>query len=230
MRRRSAHRRVTERTARPGRTARTGRRHAGPARSPPARHRPARLARHEVDGDRPGDRVRSGRRGVDRQRAARLPPDDAIVGEEGADQPGTTGLEWHLDPIDGTVNFVYDLPTWCTSVGVLDADGGGRRERSTCPSSTRCSPRPVAPGRRSTERPSSRRRCRRSTWRSSGPGSATPPSDAGNRPPASPPCSPRSVTSAGSARPRSISASSPAVGSTRTSSSTSTAGTWPPVS
>jgi myo-inositol-1(or 4)-monophosphatase len=54
----------------------------------------------------------------------RIRPDDAIIGEEGADQPGTTGLEWHLDPIDGTVNFVYDLPTWCTSVGVVDGEGG----------------------------------------------------------------------------------------------------------
>jgi myo-inositol-1(or 4)-monophosphatase len=50
-------------------------------------------------------------------------PDDAIVGEEGANHAGTSGLEWHLDPIDGTVNFVYDLPAWCTSVGVLDQHG-----------------------------------------------------------------------------------------------------------
>lgn len=50
-------------------------------------------------------------------------PDDAIVGEEGANHPGTSGLEWHVDPIDGTANFVYDLPAWCTSVAVVDADG-----------------------------------------------------------------------------------------------------------
>jgi len=50
-------------------------------------------------------------------------PDDAIVGEEGANRPGTSGLAWHLDPIDGTVNFVYDLPAWCTSVGVVDHTG-----------------------------------------------------------------------------------------------------------
>jgi len=46
-------------------------------------------------------------------------PDDSIVGEEGADHQGTSGLEWHVDPIDGTVNFVYDLPGWCTSIAVL---------------------------------------------------------------------------------------------------------------
>lgn len=46
-------------------------------------------------------------------------PDDSIVGEEGAEHRGDSGLEWHIDPIDGTVNFVYDLPGWCTSVAVL---------------------------------------------------------------------------------------------------------------
>ncbi len=54
---------------------------------------------------------------VDRIRAAR--PDDSIVGEEGADHHGSSDLEWHVDPIDGTVNFVYDLPGWCTSIAVL---------------------------------------------------------------------------------------------------------------
>jgi fructose-1,6-bisphosphatase/inositol monophosphatase family enzyme len=50
-------------------------------------------------------------------------PDDSIVGEEGAAHVGTSGSSWHIDPIDGTVNFVYDLPAWCTSVAVVDADG-----------------------------------------------------------------------------------------------------------
>jgi myo-inositol-1(or 4)-monophosphatase len=50
-------------------------------------------------------------------------PDDAIVGEEGANDSGTSGIEWHIDPIDGTANFLYDLPMWCTSVGAVDADG-----------------------------------------------------------------------------------------------------------
>jgi myo-inositol-1(or 4)-monophosphatase len=50
-------------------------------------------------------------------------PDDGIVGEEGAAHSGSSGYSWHVDPIDGTVNFVYDLPAWCTSVAVVDADG-----------------------------------------------------------------------------------------------------------
>jgi myo-inositol-1(or 4)-monophosphatase len=58
---------------------------------------------------------------VDALRARR--PEDSIVGEEGAGHTGTSGLEWHIDPIDGTVNFVYDLPAWCTSVAVVDQHG-----------------------------------------------------------------------------------------------------------
>ena len=54
---------------------------------------------------------------VDRLRRER--PDDSIVGEEGANHRGSSGYEWHIDPIDGTVNFVYDLPGWCTSIAVL---------------------------------------------------------------------------------------------------------------
>ena len=50
-------------------------------------------------------------------------PDDAIVGEEGTDHPGTSGISWYVDPIDGTTNFVYDLPLWSTSVAAGDADG-----------------------------------------------------------------------------------------------------------
>ena len=49
----------------------------------------------------------------------RLRPDDAIVGEEGAADNGTSGIEWHIDPIDGTANFLYDLPAWCTSVAAV---------------------------------------------------------------------------------------------------------------
>lgn len=54
-------------------------------------------------------------------RAAR--PDDSIVGEEGGGHRGTSGLEWHVDPIDGTTSFMYGLPTWCVSIGVRDVAG-----------------------------------------------------------------------------------------------------------
>jgi myo-inositol-1(or 4)-monophosphatase len=50
-------------------------------------------------------------------------PGDAIVGEEGTARPGTSGITWFLDPIDGTTNFVYGLPHWATSVAAADAEG-----------------------------------------------------------------------------------------------------------
>jgi myo-inositol-1(or 4)-monophosphatase len=51
-------------------------------------------------------------------RLRRARPDDAIVGEEGTADSGTSGFAWFIDPIDGTTSFVYDLPTWSCSVGV----------------------------------------------------------------------------------------------------------------
>jgi myo-inositol-1(or 4)-monophosphatase len=55
---------------------------------------------------------------------ARRVPDDAIMGEEGDDTPGTSGRRWVVDPLDGTVNYLYGLPQWCVSVaceGVVGA-------------------------------------------------------------------------------------------------------------
>lgn len=54
-------------------------------------------------------------------RAAR--PHDSIVGEEGAQYEGSSGLTWYIDPIDGTTNFLYDIPLWAVSIGAADADG-----------------------------------------------------------------------------------------------------------
>jgi len=50
-------------------------------------------------------------------------PDDAILGEEGDDRPGTSGLRWVIDPLDGTVNFLFGIPQWCVSVACEDAEG-----------------------------------------------------------------------------------------------------------
>ncbi len=49
-------------------------------------------------------------------------PDDAILGEEGADKPGTSGLRWIIDPIDGTTNYLYGLPGYTVSIAVSDGD------------------------------------------------------------------------------------------------------------
>ncbi|MCW3013748.1 MAG: inositol monophosphatase [Solirubrobacterales bacterium] len=47
---------------------------------------------------------------------AQARPDDAVMGEEGADTPGTSGRRWIVDPLDGTINYLYGLPAWCVSV------------------------------------------------------------------------------------------------------------------
>lgn len=49
-------------------------------------------------------------------------PADAIVGEELAPHPGTTGLEWVVDPLDGTANFTRQIPYYATSVAVRRRD------------------------------------------------------------------------------------------------------------
>lgn len=46
----------------------------------------------------------------------RRAPDDGIMGEEGDDVPGTSGRRWIVDPLDGTVNYLYGIPQWCVSV------------------------------------------------------------------------------------------------------------------
>jgi len=57
---------------------------------------------------------------VDRILSAR--PDDGLLGEEGADHVGETGIRWVIDPIDGTVNYLYGLPSWAVSVAA-EIDG-----------------------------------------------------------------------------------------------------------
>ena len=57
------------------------------------------------------------------QGLAQLRPDDAIIGEEGANTHGTSGITWHIDPIDGTSNFYFDIPMWAVSIGAVDEHG-----------------------------------------------------------------------------------------------------------
>jgi myo-inositol-1(or 4)-monophosphatase len=57
---------------------------------------------------------------VDRLLSAR--PEDGVLGEEGADRAGTSGIRWVIDPIDGTVNFLYGLPAYAVSIAA-EVDG-----------------------------------------------------------------------------------------------------------
>jgi myo-inositol-1(or 4)-monophosphatase len=52
-------------------------------------------------------------------------PDDGVLGEEGASREGTSGVRWVVDPIDGTVNFLYGLPAFAVSIA---AEVDGRAE------------------------------------------------------------------------------------------------------
>lgn len=52
-------------------------------------------------------------------------PDDGIVGEEESTHIGTSGVDWVVDPIDGTVNFLYGIPAWAVSIAVVEGAAGG---------------------------------------------------------------------------------------------------------
>lgn len=51
-------------------------------------------------------------------------PDDGLLGEEGAERDAPSGLRWVLDPLDGTVNYLYGFPAWCVSVACEDRVDG----------------------------------------------------------------------------------------------------------
>jgi myo-inositol-1(or 4)-monophosphatase len=50
-------------------------------------------------------------------------PDDGIIGEEGARTASANGRIWIVDPLDGTVNFLYGMRAWAVSIALEDADG-----------------------------------------------------------------------------------------------------------
>jgi myo-inositol-1(or 4)-monophosphatase len=50
-------------------------------------------------------------------------PGDAITGEEGLSQPGQTGVRWIIDPLDGTVNYLYGRDEWAVSIAARDQAG-----------------------------------------------------------------------------------------------------------
>jgi myo-inositol-1(or 4)-monophosphatase len=58
-----------------------------------------------------------------RERLGAARPDDGILGEEEGDAAGTSGLRWVVDPLDGTVNFLFGIPQWAVSIACEDDDG-----------------------------------------------------------------------------------------------------------
>lgn len=58
---------------------------------------------------------------IARLRAER--PGDSYLAEEGSEHAGSSGVRWVVDPLDGTINFIYGIPHWAVSIGV---DGAAR--------------------------------------------------------------------------------------------------------
>jgi myo-inositol-1(or 4)-monophosphatase len=58
-----------------------------------------------------------------RERLSAARPNDGVLGEEGGDHAGTSGVRWVVDPLDGTVNFLFGIPQWAVSIACEDADG-----------------------------------------------------------------------------------------------------------
>jgi myo-inositol-1(or 4)-monophosphatase len=51
-------------------------------------------------------------------------PGDGVLSEEGGGAGSSSGLVWVVDPLDGTINFLYGLPVWAVSIAIKDDKGG----------------------------------------------------------------------------------------------------------
>lgn len=72
----------------------------------------------------PTDLVTDADRAAERhifQKLLQARPQDSIVAEEGSLNEGSSGVRWVIDPLDGTVNYVYGFPHWCVSIGIEGA-------------------------------------------------------------------------------------------------------------
>jgi myo-inositol-1(or 4)-monophosphatase len=85
----------------------------GPARGVGSKSTPTDLV---SDADRDSERLL-----IDSIAVAR--PRDGFLAEEGGSGDSTSGLRWVIDPLDGTVNFLYGIPLWTVSVAVEDPVG-----------------------------------------------------------------------------------------------------------
>lgn len=158
-------------------------------------------------------------------------PDDGVLGEEGGSTEGTSGVRWVIDPLDGTVNYLYGLPTWAVSiaaeqdgetvVGVVAAPmrgetyhavrGGGARATGAWEGERTLTCRPSPPLDRALVSTGFNYVTEVRTHQ------------AGVAQRLIPPCG----TSGAAVRPRSTSATWPAAGSTATTSAGCIPGTWP---
>ena len=89
-----------------------------------------------------------------RARLAELRPGDQVVGEERGGAEGERGVTWLVDPIDGTVNFLYGLPWYAVSLaatrdgvslaGVVAEPASGRMWSAARGGGATCDGQPLA--------------------------------------------------------------------------------------
>ncbi|MHC4470716.1 MAG: inositol monophosphatase family protein, partial [Planctomycetota bacterium] len=86
-------------------------------------HRP--IGRREIV-DRKGDEVRNLVTAADRASEELIVreirstfPDDSIAAEESGEREGDPDRVWHVDPLDGTVNFTHGHPFFAVSIGLV---------------------------------------------------------------------------------------------------------------
>jgi myo-inositol-1(or 4)-monophosphatase len=84
---------------------------------------PAGLGAKSSDTDLVSDADREAERAI-RDLLALERPDDGLLAEEGShSEGGGSGRRWIVDPLDGTINFLYGFPAWGVSIALEDADG-----------------------------------------------------------------------------------------------------------
>jgi myo-inositol-1(or 4)-monophosphatase len=83
---------------------------------------PEGLASKSSETDLVSDADREAERTV-RELLAAERPEDGLLAEEGSDSAGASGRRWVVDPLDGTINFLYGFPAWAVSVALEDAGG-----------------------------------------------------------------------------------------------------------
>ncbi|MEP5200180.1 MAG: inositol monophosphatase [Paracoccaceae bacterium] len=85
----------------------------------------AKLATLEIEDKGPQDFVTAADKDVETHVRALIEeafPEDGIVGEEHAPKPSGSGYTWVIDPIDGTANFISNIPAWCVVIAVVKDD------------------------------------------------------------------------------------------------------------
>ena len=112
--------RSSERRPRAGRARRAAGRRG--ARSPTSAGPPEGLDTKSSRTDPVSDADREAERAIEELLAAER-PEDGLLAEEGARSEGTSGRRWIVDPLDGTVNFLYGFPVWGVSVALEDEEG-----------------------------------------------------------------------------------------------------------